>query len=223
MGEHDALSDLIERLKQTGLADFPGKLLYSSLDTLRPGKLYLLGYNPGGDPAEESESVASHLRHMPAGWNEYVDAEWRPAGIRRRPGSAPRQRRVQWLLAHLGLPVRSVCASNLIFVRSKSSAGLSDPDRMAEQCWPVHRFILERVRPACILSIGGKDVWEFVCEHSRMLTPVEPHASGHGNWQCLSARIELDRRQMTFVTVPDVTRYAIDRHENVVRWIASQL
>jgi hypothetical protein len=24
------------------LPDFPGKLLYSSLDTLRPGKLYLL-------------------------------------------------------------------------------------------------------------------------------------------------------------------------------------
>jgi len=61
MPNGDTVSDLIRILEQTNLADRPGRLLYSGLGTLCPGRLYMLGDNPGGDPDAESDSPRTHL------------------------------------------------------------------------------------------------------------------------------------------------------------------
>ncbi len=99
-----------------------GRILYSSVDTLRPGDIYLLGVNPGGDPNQlDCENIEQSLNELPAQLtNSYVDEVWRKG---QSPGGHPLQQQVRWLLSYLGYEPRSVCASNLIFVRSKDSEG----------------------------------------------------------------------------------------------------
>lgn len=143
MDASDLVSGLIEKLEATGLADMPGKLLYSGIGTLCPGKIYVLGWNPGGDPSTESDSTKNQLIKLarePSYWNEYIDGVWRPAGRICAPGDAPMQRRVQHLLTNIGLSVRSVCASNVIFVRSRVSSSLNNQAELAERraCPSIH-------------------------------------------------------------------------------------
>jgi hypothetical protein len=222
----DAVARLIQELKDTGLADMPGKLLYSGVATLAPGKLYVLGWNPGGDPNAESDSSARHLTEL-AGksptWNEYIDGVWHLGGRVYAPGAAPMQRRVRYLLTGIGLPVQTVCASNVVFVRSRASSNLDNSIELARRCWPVHDFILGHVRPKGILSIGGAPVFEFIRSRGGLLSGLEEFPSGHGTWECLAARVQLGNLSMPIVSVPHLARYAIDHHPDVVRWVRGKL
>jgi hypothetical protein len=55
-----------------------GEVLYSSGATLRPGPVYLLGHNPGGDANNRSLlSVGDSLDDLPAKMvNSYLDTRW---------------------------------------------------------------------------------------------------------------------------------------------------
>jgi hypothetical protein len=71
--------DLLAELEAAGLSGMPGKLLYSGLGTLCPGKIYLLGWNPGGNPNAEIDSVRDDylkLAQERSDWNEYLDGSW---------------------------------------------------------------------------------------------------------------------------------------------------
>ena len=153
---------LLQHLHDAKIQDGCGKVLYSSINTLKKGPVYLLGYNPGGDPAKEFMTLAEHVSQSPPDWNEYVDAEWMPRGIRCPAGQALLQRRVRWLLEQLGLQTREVCASNLIFGRSKSQADLSNEQMLADCCWPIHEWIMEQVQPRMILCIGGSKIPDYM-------------------------------------------------------------
>jgi len=77
----------------TPILDPSGNILYSSCDTLRPGAVYLLGLNPGGDPHDpryQQQTIDSALQALPSKReNEYLDVSWREEGIRvAAPGSA---------------------------------------------------------------------------------------------------------------------------------------
>lgn len=220
------IDSLFRKLDETGLADLPGAFLYSDRSTLVPGKAYMLGYNPGGDPKTETNTPKSHLQYLQGlnrSHNEYVDGVWYPGGRRCDAGDAPLQRRVQCLLKGVGLSIRSVCASNLIFVRSQDQARLANASRLAEQCWAVHRFLLEQIQPEAILSIGGGKVFDFISDHGKLASPIELYASGHGNWQCQSAHVVIGTRTVKLVSLPHLSRYAIDSHPDVIGWAKARL
>jgi hypothetical protein len=126
----ELFDELLGKLEETGLADKSGALLYSSIKTLSPGPLYLLGYNPGGDPEEETKTVRDHLRWVKSNpnWNEYICGEWTPGGNPLGPGEAPMQKRVRALVEGVGLRTGDVCASNLIFIRSRDDGKLNRPE-----------------------------------------------------------------------------------------------
>ena len=180
------------------------------------GKVYLLGYNPGGDAEFETDSAKEDLlaqsKRAPD-WNEYLDGVWFPGGRRCPAGRAPLQTRVQ------ALPTGSVCASNLIFVRSRDQATLSQAGHLAEQCWAVHRFLLEHIQPRTILSIGGGKVFDFIASRGRMLSSVEQYPSGHGDWRCQATRIAIGNGSYNLVSVPHLSRYAVDHHSDVIHWV----
>ena len=226
MMQNNALSALIAKLDATGLADQPGRLLYSGIGTLAPGKVYMLGYNPGGDPEAENDSPKAHLAKLASlrpDWNEYMDGVWYPGGRACPAGGAPLQRRVQALLGTVGLPTRSVLASNLIFVRSKDQARLAEASRLAEQCWAVHRWLLELVQPQTILSIGGNKVFDAIAERSTARSSIEQFAAGHGDWKCQATRVAIGGRTFNLVSLPHLSRYAVDRHPNVIAWVRTKL
>jgi hypothetical protein len=226
MSTSDIVIELNLKLQATGMADLPGRLLYSGLGTLSPGLLYVLGYNPGGDPETESDSPAQHLAmlaEMPTDWNEYCDGKWRRQCIEQPPGSMPMQRRVCHLLKSIGMPVRSVCASNLFFKRSKRKINLNYREKLTEQCWPVHRFILEQVRPKAILSVGGEDVSRFVYKQGTLLSDLERIPAGWAAWSCSAARIQVGTQKLAIVSVPHLSIYPPDRSPHVIPWVRERL
>lgn len=94
----DAIPDLLNQ---------SGRVLYSEPYTLRPGGLYVLGINPGGDPEKlKADTIRSHLDGLPACTkNAYLHENWGKKG----EGNGKIQRQVRWLLdghafAVIGLP-----------------------------------------------------------------------------------------------------------------------
>jgi hypothetical protein len=103
----------IPRKELTELLEHPGSILYSSHETLKPGDVYLLGFNPGGaggNPLKLSIDSMLSNKH-----NAYLDESWENLNGFWDNGEAPLQKRICWLLESLGLNPREVCASNLIF------------------------------------------------------------------------------------------------------------
>src|SRR4051794_12575243 len=98
-----------------------GKVFYAGRDAFSaPSPLYVLGINPGGNPAEaQEETIANHtswvLERFPANWSAYRDEPW--LGL--PPGTYGMAPRVLHLFKRMGLDPGCVPASNLVFVRSR--------------------------------------------------------------------------------------------------------
>lgn len=208
------LSNFIATAKQhlAPILDHSGNILYSAADTLRPGSIYLLGLNPGGDPGKH-ESVRHTLEALPSRVaNAYLDEVWER---QQYPGRAPLQRRVQWLAQQLRLDLRKVCAANLIFVRSKDGARSGYP-KLADVCWPVHLAILELVRPQLIVAFGNSAVLPYAYLRGHLHGSTErTFPSGHGGWSCRLFH-SAGRR---VVGLPHLSRYSIDKHPEVAEWL----
>lgn len=132
-----------------GKAFFAGRTAFEQV-----GSLYVLGFNPGGDPnSHRDETISSHtnfvLGKAPADWSAYVDEAWQ--------GNGPTmQRRMRHFFSGLGLDPRQVPSSNLIFTRSRRIAdlGLQTQD-LIQRCWPVHAEVLVRLSPRAVICLGG--------------------------------------------------------------------
>jgi hypothetical protein len=104
-----------------------GKVFYSGQDAFaRQSPLYILGANPGGDPANYAqETVRSHTRkvltELPADWSAYRDESWEGAA----PGTYGMAPRILHMLHRLGLSPGATPASNLFFVRSSREAHIN--------------------------------------------------------------------------------------------------
>lgn len=148
-----SLADLVDR----ELHDRSGAVFYSGPAAFdAPGKLYLLGLNPGGSPtAQADETIGRDLvdwRAGPQRWSAYVDASWRgmPAGAY---GIQPR---IRHLFDRLGFEPRDIPASNVVFVRSNDEAALAAEKRtLLAKCWPVHRAIIDALGISTVLCLGG--------------------------------------------------------------------
>jgi hypothetical protein len=212
---------LLQRLRNAKIDDWQGKVLYSSVNTLKKGPVYLLmGYNPGGDPTKEPLTLAEHITQSPEDCNEYLDAAWMPGGRRYAPGQAPLQKRVRWLLAQLGLQPREVCAINLVFKRSISLTDLGskrDRQRLADLCWPIHDWILGIVQPRVIICIGT-EAFNYIRERGQ-LRSVSEFPSGHGDWMCCETTVRLGNITCQLVSLPHLARYAVTSHPEVPEWI----
>ncbi len=191
-----------------------GSILYSAQSTLRPGRLYLLGLNPGGDPTKH-HSIGEDLDQLPLRKrNAYVHESWER---QQEAGGAPLQQRVRWLMGRLGQDVEDVCAANLIFARSKDASGSEYP-RLADLCWPVHLAILEIVRPRLIIAYGNSSVSPYAYLRRQFGgSSEEVFNSGHRPWKC---RVFRSGGQW-IVGLPHLSRYAIHHHGGVADRIRS--
>lgn len=155
----EELRDLIPEamLTKSGAVFNSGRLAFGGL-----APLYILGLNPGGDPAtHQHETVASHtdavMAKSPA-WAAYRDESWNG----RPPGTAGMQPRVLHLVHRLGLLPHMVPMSNLVFERTRSAEDLKDRlDELAGACWPFHAAVIARLNVRTILCMG-KDAGNWV-------------------------------------------------------------
>ena len=150
------------------IRDVSGVLLNSGREAFTGcSGVYLLGSNPGGDPAVETETVADQARRALEGedsnWSSFRDDSWQNGT--RKPGTVPMQRSVLHLLKQPGLDPGAVPASNMVFVRSRREGDIpGDQMRtLAKACWPFHEAMIEQLGVRVIVCFGGKTS-EFVCD-----------------------------------------------------------
>lgn len=195
------------------ILDRSGEVLYSGSQTLRRGPIYLLGLNPGGNPNDHKQTVRDRFKELPSRrWNSY-QVSW--AG--RKPGTHRLQRGVHWVAKELGVKLEDVCASNLVFVRSRDEKGSGFPGS-AHACWPVHLAILSIVKPKLVIAFGNSP-YRFLRNEFGASAELDPCAAGHANWQCRAFLTS----GMRVVGLPHMSVYAIHRHPEVGKWLRGHI
>lgn len=215
----------MQKVKKEELQDFashqlgellskPGKILYSSHETLSPGDIYLLGYNPGG---VGGPPISNSIKTMLAdNINSYLDESWsNKTGVYKR-GCAPLQRRVYSLTKDLGYDLRKVCSSNLIFAQSVNANQISVS--LADICWPVHEAIISIVKPKTILVFGNGNPSPFMYLHNKFSGNIDYLNSGHGDWKIKSFLMDAYGRETLIIGFPHFSYYSpINKDEMIER------
>ena len=131
---------MIEELVKTippSMLKLPGGALHTGRRAFdSPAEIYILGYHPGGNPAESTETVGEQIHRVinqkPDAWSAYLDDSWDG----KPPGSQRMQKRVAHLCAGLGLDLRAIPTSHLIFPcwDAGSEPGAAVERQWAEEC-----------------------------------------------------------------------------------------
>ncbi len=142
-----------------------GKVFYSGRAAFAShAKLYMLGVNPGGDPANHvhdtvKTSIETVVGILPDDWSAYRDESWEgnPAGTF---GMAPR---ILHMFSSLGLQPGKVPCSNLVFVRSRREGDLiGEMATLADRCWPFHERVIALLGVQVVLCLG-RTAGKYVC------------------------------------------------------------
>jgi hypothetical protein len=198
-----------EKLK--GILNQSGTILYSSRATLTPGKYYFLGINPGGS-AEGTSSIQNSLDDLKTQTdNAYIHQCWfRHEHCHDCKGKHPLQQNYQALFTALGEDLESVCASNLIFKRSRAEKDAGGWTAALE-CWPLHEEIIKIVQPRAIITFG-KLPFAFI-HHALEGVAVQVDRTKHGNWGWQRSTLNDGRK---LIGLPHLSRYAL-RNDSEVR------
>jgi len=212
----------IPKLAKQCLADSlgePGSILYSSHETLKAGPVYLLGLNPGGTGgAPIIQNIEGMLNNRDCA---YLDECWKNKISCWPKGEAPLQVRISWILDAIGLNIREVCASNLIFFQSREAKDINYS--LAPKCWPIHQAILEIVRPRLILAFGNSAISPYRYLYEIFCGSEERFPSGHGNWSVKGFDTSMNGQKVYIVGLPHLSRYSIIGKDRIVRWLRSKL
>lgn len=192
------------------------RFLYSSGATLAPGKYYLLGYNPGGDP----NVIEQPFHDEVVTWenntaNAYLDEKWRKGEYE---GQAPYQLNVQALCSAVGVDVREVCATNWFFVRSLSAAQLKGCT--PEMFFPVHQTIMEIIQPEVVFAVGLNTY--RIIKRFFQFEQTGSFPSGHGSWPCLVAQRQYRQKLQKLIGFPHFSRYALRYHDDVLSRVVQE-
>jgi hypothetical protein len=174
------IEDLV-RTQLGDIADKPGAILYNGWQTLRRGKVYIMGLNPGGAPSEVPQLVIGAVKKHSESDSAYLDEEWGNSHRHYERGKSPHQRRVVELARILGCEIRDTFAANAIFVAGKlPNPTLPEPQVLWDRCWPVHQLFLEIVRPNIILCLGnGAGLSSFALLQRKAEPPVHVQMVAH--------------------------------------------
>lgn len=192
-----------------------GATLYSAFDTLKKGKLYILGLNPGGGDSITIEQSLDQI--LDPSYNQYL-MQWD-----RAEGEHPLQKNIQVIAQQFSLKVQEVCASNLIFTRSVGQDGANYSLR--NDYWPIHRRILKIVQPKVIVAFGNGPIspYQHLLDISQNKAETDSVESGHGEFACVSFKAEIDNQLMTVIGLPHLSRYHLytdnPAKKKVLEWI----
>ena len=199
------------------LLNEPGSLIYSGYKTIQPGKIYLIGLNPGGCGAPPlSESIAQLTARDT---NAYLDEGWENDNGSWGPGKAPLQRRIIWLLEMLGENPRDVFASNLIFTQSKNAEGVSVSH--ANMCWPIHEALLKIVQPEMVIAFGNSGFSPYGYMRNLFRGQEISTPSSHGNWLLKGFHAEIHGKSTFIAGLPHLSRYSPIGKEHIISWLKS--
>jgi len=198
-----------------------GEVIYSSHETLKKGDIYLMGFNPGG---AGFISIEKHIDKMlDRIENSYLDESWKNGNSHYAKGQAPLQKRIVWLLNQLGVEPRDVCASNLIFQTSRHANSV--PYSLAEMCWPVHKAVIDIVKPQLLIVFGnGNQNSPYAFLKNKFLGVDDPPIkTGHGNWTCKGFQTTIDSTDLYVAGLPHLSRFDPQKIGEGIQWLKSKL
>jgi hypothetical protein len=218
---------IIAKLRQQFATDIDsrsGCILYNGWRTLTPGRLYVIGFNPGGEEKHGEniiESLFDSRLEMP-NFSSYDPGQdrWGWRGKEMPIGwDHPHQNRVRELVAILGVDdISDVFSANAIFARSVNQASLVNSQALWEKCWPLHEFFLSIVHPKILLCLGHGP--ESSYSLMRVVVRAEQVVIGQGRGKALKmfrGRIELGSYgaldDCVIIGVPHPSRYPIAGYE----------
>ena len=196
------------------IAEMDGRVLYSSIETLCPGRFYLLGMNPSDGP-DRYHHIGESLRDIPNHhWNTYIDDDWG-----RGSGKHHMQKRVCFMLRTLGLEPREVFATNLVFVRSRRWTPAQA--RFIPECLRVHRMFLGIVQPHTVVTFG-KPAFDALIKigHHGAIKPFDTGcANGSANFSCYMADSDIWGHPIRVVCLPHFSKFKIDAQPLTIGWL----
>jgi hypothetical protein len=200
-----------------------GTILYSSCETLKAGDYYFLGVNPGGSPEETKETIQSTLEELRAlkKQNAYLDQCW--CGKECIGCCRPLQKRFRFLFEDvLEVDPRVVCATNLIFRRSRSERDAGGW-KMADKCWAVHKAIIQEIVKPRVIITHGSLPFDFISDKLGGKLLEKPRLCEWANWTWRCSRLEETGQKL--VGLPHLSIYAIDSQSraDIVREIVKQI
>lgn len=164
-------------------AEKPGAVLYNGLDTLCSNNgLYIMGFNPGGDPNTITTSVIKSLEVLKDQYCSYRDECWRkacPEDCKKHQGKSRHQERVCSLVQVLRRDISETVAVNTVFLRSKKQDDLKASWDIFEKCWHVHEKLLSIVRPKIILCLGNGEPRSAFAFLRKKVSPTTQPSSDH--------------------------------------------
>jgi hypothetical protein len=206
----------------SSMLDESGAILYSAWETLCPGRYYILGLNPGGNTGPTIREHLNELKNYTE--NAYLDEDWSSKARNYGVGGHPLQVHLKSLLQGLGYDLRNICASNLIFSQSPNQYGAYYPAK-ANQCWDVHKMIINIVQPKILLVFGNGSISPYNYlqrKHNEQFSkwPKEKvMPSGHATWVCRSFETTLEGKKRIVIGLPHLSRYSINGKFKVLQWI----
>lgn len=207
----DVLAEAETYLISADLVGSPGIVLYSSVETLRPGPVYVLGLNPGGS---EPTTLADSISRSRKGSNAYLDEEWAPGGRIRPRGQAILQRRMQHLISLMGLRTRDVPASNLVFTRSTRIGTHLNFSAALGLCLPVHDLFMSVIQPRFVMTYGSIEHFALAARFLK----IENRPAIHADWQAHRGRAVICGQEVAFGNVPHMSVWASDKRPDVLKW-----
>lgn len=198
------ISEIIRSKMSADLYCKPGAVLLSSLSTLQPAPVYVMGLNPGGDPQHIATPIIDFI--APAdGTSAYTHECWQPLCTEAQPcrhlaedGSTRpeflvrHQRNMIALAATFGATPTTLFSANAVFARSTRKSTLREQTGLNlwewwAACWPVHQYFLAVVRPRLIVTLGyGRNSSAFgLLQAQSGGEPAQPIADEGrlGGWQ----------------------------------------
>jgi len=149
MNKH--IKEVEKLLKDTGLENESGSIIYSGDSTLRKGECYFLGQNPGGNAeVYAGDTILNQLLNS-GEFNEYLEGYW--TGY----SGKLHQSNILMMFKDLNIDVEKTFSTNLSFIRSgnteKYKRDLKDD---YEIFWPIHEYFLSVVKPKTIICNGAQ-------------------------------------------------------------------
>lgn len=189
-----------------------GTAFYSNKATLKKGKYLILGLNPGGDPDIITNTIEQSFSKLDdTQYNAYFEP-WLKAGKTHRL-----QKNLQNLFKYLETDIRSVCATNLFYTRTKREAQLSISNiSLYKQI--LHKTI-DLISPEVIFTFGRRP-FEVVLDFTEVrIIKSKNINSGHGKWKIILITALYNNACIKIVGLPHLSIYTLYTRDHIMELI----
>jgi hypothetical protein len=217
-------NELIEKIikileKEKGLLKRSGRSFYSSIDTIKKGRYFILGLNPGGHPEIEKDNIEKSFSTIEKkDWNAYYEV-WNGKKDHRL------QKNLIELFKHIdsNLCLKNVCSTNLIYERTQSEKkyfAVSGNERLLKEVYvKILKEVLGVIQPEVIFTFGERPFLSLCNHYGIKAETIQKVHSGHGNWMIQLAKGYGDNKKLKIFKFPHLSRYVLYNKPDKLDWI----